>query len=72
MSISWPGPLHTPVITFDPDHWAKERIKKWMRDTDVMMYGSYDGEVDDDDIVCLLLKFEKYLAECEVKRQRNG
>ena len=68
MSISWPGPLRTPVI--DPDHWSRDRIKKWMRDTDVTMYGSYDGEVDDDDIVRLLMKFEKFLAECEAKRQR--
>ena len=68
MSISWPGPLQTPVI--DPDHWAKERAKKWLRDNDETLYGSYDGDVDEEDIIDLLLKFEKFLAGCEAKRQR--
>ena len=68
--IVYPARLQTPVITFDPDHWSKDRIKKWLRDNDMMVYGSYDGEVDEEDIIDLLLKFEKFLAECEVKRQR--
>ena len=67
MSISWPGPLQTPRI--DPDHWAKERAK-WLRDNYLGVWGGYDGEVYEDDIIDLLLKFEKFLAECEAKRQR--
>ena len=68
MSISWPGPLQTPRI--DPDHWAKERAKKLFRDNAIVQYGNYDGEIDEDDTVELLLKFEKFLAGCEAKRQR--
>jgi hypothetical protein len=66
--VVYPAPLQTPRI--DPDGWSRERIKKWLRDTDETLCGDYGGDVDEDDIIELLLKFEKYLAECEVKRQR--
>jgi hypothetical protein len=61
--IVYPCRLQTPVL-------RKERIKKWLRDTDETLCGDYGGDVYEDDIIELLLKFEKYLAECEVKRQR--
>ena len=61
MSISWPGPLRTPVL-------RKDRIKKWLRDNDVSIWGSYDGEVDEDDIIDLLLQFEKFLVTQELKK----
>ena len=61
MSISWPGPLRTPVL-------RKDRIKKWLRDNDVSIWGSYDGEVDEDDIIDLLLDFEKFLVAEELKK----
>jgi hypothetical protein len=65
MSIAWPGPLRTPVI--DPDGLSRDRIKKWLRENDLGIYGDYDGEVDEDDIVKLLLDYEKFLVAEELK-----
>ena len=55
----------------DQDEHSRKRIKKWIQDTGVCMYGGRDGEVDDRDIEALLLRFEKFLAKCEVERQRS-
>jgi hypothetical protein len=59
--VVYPARLCTPVL-------RKNRIKKWLRDNDVSIWGSYDGAVDEDDIIDLLLDFEKFLVAEELKK----
>ena len=64
--IVYPAPLQTPRIDFDVQR--RKRIASWLEHNDVCLYGSYDGEVDNDDLAEVLLEFEKFLMEEEARR----